>query len=204
MPSAPPIRRASRRWASCSRGTTFPRRDRSTCCQIVFSCGTRFNDARRLAITESTVTWSTSSGRRRSTTSSPTSYRRDRTVVLRDWDLPPNRQYVLYAVSSAIGLGAGREVEIALRLIDGLRAVFGADAPALVVRPHPKNASGWSEVDDPDIRVVPAGFPDARQQRVDLYNGIAHAVAVVGLDTFSLPGGRDRRRSVRGAALPRR
>ena len=30
---------------------------------------------------------------------------------------------------------------------------------------------------------MPAGFPDARQQRVDLYNGIAHAVAVVGLNT---------------------
>lgn len=109
--------------------------------------------------------------------------RRDRAVVLRDWGLAPNRRYVLYAVSSEIGLGAGREVEIALRLIDGLRAVFGADAPALVVRPHPKNASGWSEIDDPDIRVVPPGFPEARQQRVDLYNGIAHAVAVVGLNT---------------------
>ena len=107
----------------------------------------------------------------------------DRREVMQELDLDPERRYVLYAVSSALGLGAGREVEIAHRLLNELRARFGRDVPALVVRPHPKNATGWSALDDADVRVIPAGFPDTREQRAALYNCIFHALAVVGLNT---------------------
>jgi len=110
-------------------------------------------------------------------------HKQDRSEVLEERKLDADRPYVLYAVSSAIGLGAGREVEIALRLVDELRAAFGPVAPALVVRPHPKNTSGWSDVDDPDIRVMRPSFPDSRKERSDLYNAIVHSLAVVGLNT---------------------
>jgi hypothetical protein len=106
-----------------------------------------------------------------------------RADFLRRFDIDSQRPYVLYAVSSGIAPGPQREVEIVRRLLSAFRDLSPDERPIVVVRPHPKNTSGWEALADPDLRFMEPGFPDSATERRSLYNGIVHASAVIGVNT---------------------
>ena len=111
--------------------------------------------------------------------------RRERGPLLASLGLASDARYVLYAVSSAVGLGAGGEVEIVERLARALTRRLGDRAPVLLVRPHPKNLRGFEALAGcPGIHLWPSpGFPHTEAAREGLYNSVFHADAVVGLST---------------------
>lgn len=90
--------------------------------------------------------------------------------------------YVLYAVSSRLGLGAGGEVELVRRLGAELRK--SARDVALLVRPHPRNATSFDQDLGQGVTVLPApDFPSTEEHRRQLRALLVNADAVVGLNT---------------------
>lgn len=109
-----------------------------------------------------------------------------RQCALAELDLSPGARYVVYGGSSQIGLGPGGEIEIVVSLLRALHAVdWGAEgAPLLVVRPHPNNPTGWSRVHADGLLVQEtSGFPTGEDARNELALLLAHADAVIGLNT---------------------
>lgn len=99
--------------------------------------------------------------------------------------LDRNRDYVLYAVSSRLGLGAGGEIDVVRRLGTALLDLeWREEPPILVVRPHPRNAANFDEPLGANVVVMPApGFPDTPAARRELHGLLRHAEAVIGLNT---------------------
>ena len=113
-------------------------------------------------------------------------YRPDRQTFLSEAGLPSNSRFLLYAVSSALGLGPGGEVTLVRRLTSMLRELEPSNdlRPKILVRPHPKNLTGWDALGDPDVVVWPgSAFPTSDDQRRGLVGSLQHADAVVGLNT---------------------
>jgi hypothetical protein len=105
--------------------------------------------------------------------------------------LPADRPYFLYLCSSPFI--APQEVDVVRRWASAVRA--SADptlrTAGLLVRPHPQNAAQWADVDLSSLGPVsiwpraganPIG-PDARSE---YYDSMAHAHAVVGVNTSAL------------------
>jgi hypothetical protein len=108
-----------------------------------------------------------------------------REALLTELGLAPDDSYVLYAVSSRLGLGTGGEVPIALEVARAIRArEWGGRPPTVVVRPHPRNTLGWDRISEPGVLVWrrPA-FPDTASAKSDLLASLVHADAVIGLNT---------------------
>lgn len=107
----------------------------------------------------------------------------DRQAFLRELGLAPGDRYVLYAVSSRVTFGSGREVEIVRELATALDEESSIP-PAIFVRPHPKNRGGWERFRHDRVVVDHTpGFPDDGERRKRLYNSLVHAECVVGLNT---------------------
>lgn len=103
--------------------------------------------------------------------------------------LPAGRPFVLYLGSSPFI--APDEVSFVRRWVDALRA-SGRSALAdagVLVRPHPLNSAQWERFDAPHgVAVWPAGGaqPDSGEARDDFFDSLAHAAAVVGVNTSAL------------------
>jgi hypothetical protein len=74
---------------------------------------------------------------------------------------------------------------------DWLQALRGRTAAPVLVRPHPQNAAQWRHVDLREfapVSVWPRGGaqPDSGEDRADFYDSLAHATAVVGVNTSGL------------------
>jgi hypothetical protein len=94
--------------------------------------------------------------------------------------------YVLYLCSSPFI--APDEVTF---VQDWLRALRARSAMPVLVRPHPQNAAQWRGVDlsaHAPVALWPrAGAqPDSGEARADYYDSLAHATAVVGINTSGL------------------
>jgi hypothetical protein len=113
-----------------------------------------------------------------------TDYDPGRAETLRLAKLSPDARYVLYAGTSSIGLDVGGEVAIVLALAQAIRAAkWPGPPPELIVRPHPRNSSGWEDV-MPQIHVWPTpSFPDSALAKAELVGTVKHADAVVALNT---------------------
>lgn len=111
--------------------------------------------------------------------------RPERDAVLRTLGLGDEDRYVLYAVSSKLGLGPGGEAEIVRNLAVELEdATWIGPPPTLVVRPHPRNTSAFDRLIAANVVVAPpSGFPDGDAARTELLGLVWHAEAVVGLNT---------------------
>lgn len=108
-----------------------------------------------------------------------------RADVLASLGLEPDARYVLYAVSSRLGLGPGGEVDVVRRLADALlEQLWDGPAPTLLVRPHPKNATALDRDFPPNVVVTAEPeFPDSDAGRRRLHGVVGHATAVIGLNT---------------------
>ncbi len=102
--------------------------------------------------------------------------------------LRPDAPFLLYVCSSLFI--APDEVSFVRRWIAALRADprFAAERLGIVVRPHPQNTPQWLGVDLSELENVvvwPAGGaqPDAGDARADFFDSLAHAEAVVGVNT---------------------
>jgi hypothetical protein len=94
-----------------------------------------------------------------------------------------DNDYVLYAVSSRLALGSGREADVVKRLGEALRAEAGTPR-LLLVRPHPGNPIPSSAPLGPNVVVAPTpSFPNTPNARRELLALLAHADAIVGLNT---------------------
>ena len=93
--------------------------------------------------------------------------------------------YVLYGVSSRLGLDVGGEVDIARRLGGALRDHEATRSKAtLVVRPHPRNAAAFDQDLGANVVVTAApDFPSTDAARRQLHGLLVHADAVIGLNT---------------------
>jgi hypothetical protein len=94
--------------------------------------------------------------------------------------------FVLYLCSSPFV--APDEVSFVRDWLGALRQ--RSDAPVLI-RPHPQNAAQWRDVDLGEhapvaIRPRAGAQPDAGESRADFYDSLAHATAVVGINTSGL------------------
>jgi hypothetical protein len=107
-----------------------------------------------------------------------------RDEVARELGIGPNEPYVVYAVSSRLGMGTGGETELARSFAEELRKLRWDDrTPTVVVRPHPKNAEGIRAALGTVAIVTREAFPDSPRERAWLHGLLAHAAAVVGLNT---------------------
>jgi hypothetical protein len=98
--------------------------------------------------------------------------------------LRPDDTYVVYAVSSRLGMGTGGEIELARSFAEEVRELRWEDrTPTVVVRPHPKNAEGIQAALGTVAIVTPESFPDSPHERAWLHGLLGHAAAVVGLNT---------------------
>jgi hypothetical protein len=97
----------------------------------------------------------------------------------------PGPDYVLYVCSSPFI--APDEVSFVREWLSELRRQSDI---GVVVRPHPQNAAQWRDVslDDPSAVVWPpdGAQPDAGEARADFFDSLAHASAVVGVNTSAL------------------
>jgi len=109
----------------------------------------------------------------------------ERGAFLETLGLARDGRYILYGVSSRLGLGVGGEVEIVRRLATAIRAHdWPGTTPVLLVRRHPGNEVGWANLDVPGVHVwADRGYPASDERRTVLYNGLVHADAIVGLNT---------------------
>jgi hypothetical protein len=106
-----------------------------------------------------------------------------RAQLLQSLGLASGADYALYAVSSRLGLDLGGEVEVVRRLGAEL-ARSGGDGAMLVVRPHPRNAAAFDQELGSNVKVTaPPDFPASEQAQIQLHALLAHADAVVGLNT---------------------
>jgi hypothetical protein len=121
-----------------------------------------------------------------------TSMTRPRAEFCSHVGLPDDRPFVLFTGSSNFISDSTLEVEFVRRWVAALRR---ADDPMLrdinvVVRPHPYNCDAWrlSEPWDPGVVVYPRlGYsPLAPNSRIDFYDSIFHAAAVVGINTSAM------------------
>ena len=94
-------------------------------------------------------------------------------------------EYVLYGVSSRLGLDIGGEVDIVRRLGAALRDHERTGSKlTLVVRPHPRNSAAFDQDLGSNVVVMAApDFPSTDATRRQLHGLLAHADAVVGLNT---------------------
>jgi hypothetical protein len=116
---------------------------------------------------------------------------RSRAELCDELEIPPDRALILYACSSPFIGGDERPA-----VVRWLRAVRGSSDRRLaranvIVRPHHLNAGGWeaqSHADLPGAVVFPAGGSDPVDEpsRADYFDTIAHADAVVGINTSAL------------------
>jgi hypothetical protein len=116
---------------------------------------------------------------------------RSRAELCNELEIPPDRALILYACSSRF-IGADERPAV----VRWLRAVRASSDPRLaranvIVRPHHLNAAGWgarSHPDLPEALVFPAGGSDPVDgpSRADYFDTIAHADAVVGINTSAL------------------
>jgi hypothetical protein len=115
---------------------------------------------------------------------------RSREEFLEELGLSTERRTILYACSSRFI--AEREREAVEEWLRALRsAADGRVATAnVIVRPHPLNADQWTEAapTDPRVSVFPphAADPVDESVRTDYFDSIAHADAVVGVNTSAL------------------
>jgi hypothetical protein len=94
--------------------------------------------------------------------------------------LDPGRPYLLYAVSSPINCEDERGI---VRSLHGQLERLAPGELQILVRPYPSNQTAWQDFTPADVRV---GFPPLagrRQVKINLYNTLYHAAAVVGLNT---------------------
>lgn len=96
--------------------------------------------------------------------------------------------FLLYVCSSLFI--APEEVSFVRRWVEALRAEprFSSDELGIVVRPHPQNLAQWRGVDLAELENVvvwpPGGAqPDSGEARADFFDSLAHAAAVVGVNT---------------------
>ncbi len=96
--------------------------------------------------------------------------------------------FLLYVCSSLFI--APDEVSFVRRWLTALRAApgFSADELGVVVRPHPQNVAQWLGVDlaeHENVVVWPSAGaqPDSGEARADFFDSLAHAAAVVGVNT---------------------
>jgi hypothetical protein len=96
--------------------------------------------------------------------------------------------FVLYVCSSSFI--APDELSFVRRWLADLRSDprFAPEQLGVVVRPHPQNTAQWLGVDlaeEENVVVWPAGGaqPDAGDARADFFDSLAHAAAVVGVNT---------------------
>lgn len=116
---------------------------------------------------------------------------RSQAELCRQLGLPGKRAMILYVCSSRFI--AERERPAVTRWIRALRS---SDDPRVatanvIVRPHPLNSDEWSDPslgDLPDVAVFPLGGADPvdDSSRADYFDSIAHADAVVGINTSAL------------------
>ncbi len=101
--------------------------------------------------------------------------------------LPPERPYILYVCSSPFV--APEEVPFVRRWLAAVRA---APPPVgdsgVLVRPHPQHAAQWAEAElDGAVVWPPAGDdPVDEAGRADYFDSMAHAAAVVGVNTSGM------------------
>jgi hypothetical protein len=96
----------------------------------------------------------------------------------------PGQPYLLYLCSSVFV--APDEVSFVHRWLAALRERLGD--VGVIVRPHPKRAEPWADVDlGPNAVVWPrrTGGPDA-ETRAGFYDSIAHSAGVVGANTSAM------------------
>jgi hypothetical protein len=115
---------------------------------------------------------------------------RSREELLEELGLSPERATVLYACSSPFIAKREREA-----VEEWLRALRAAPDPRMananvIVRPHPLNSFQWARgsVPDPATVVFPPGGDEPLDEpsRADYFDSIAHADAVVGVNTSAL------------------
>jgi len=102
--------------------------------------------------------------------------------------------YVLYTCSTTfVAFDAPDELAFVRRWLAALRGDerFGAERLGVVVRPHPQNASQWEGIDLSELGnavVWPPGgqHPDRDDARADFFDSLAHAAAVVGINTTAM------------------
>jgi len=116
---------------------------------------------------------------------------RERTAFAARLQLPADRPLVLYLCSS--GFIAPDEAVFVRRWLAGLRARPEADLreAAVLVRPHPQNATQWRSVDLSGLEPA-AVWPRAGADPIDLdsrrdyFDSIYHCAVVVGVNTSAL------------------
>lgn len=102
--------------------------------------------------------------------------------------LDPGRPHVVYVCSSAFI--AGDEIPFVERWLTSLRSSREPDLRdvGVIVRPHPQNPAHWAGLDldkfgNTTIWPQRGAFPADEASRADFFDSMAHAVAVVGLNT---------------------
>lgn len=106
-----------------------------------------------------------------------------RAELCRSMGLPNDGPYVVYFCSSRTLIE--NENHIATSLAEALASELGADAPSVLVRPHPVSAETWDGYEHPGVTVFPklgdqADTPEAWQEYFDQLTG---ALCFVGLNT---------------------
>ncbi len=105
--------------------------------------------------------------------------------------LEPDRNHLLYLCSSPFI--APDEVSFVKRWLDALRNsdALGAKTVGVLIRPHPQNATQWDAFDEteyPNVAVHPRGgaTPIHTSTRNDFFDSMAHAQAVIGINTSAM------------------
>jgi len=105
--------------------------------------------------------------------------------------LDPARPFLLYVCSSPFV--APEEAPFVRRWLAALRSAYDPRLrqAGVVVRPHPQNAAQWLDADLSglgNVAIWPrrGRMPDAGDDRADYFDCLAHAAAVVGINTSAL------------------
>jgi hypothetical protein len=105
-----------------------------------------------------------------------------------DVGLDPSRPHVVYVCSSSFI--AGDEIPFVERWITSLRSSREPDLRdiGVIVRPHPQNPASWTDLNRDNLgntTIWPhrGAFPADETSRADFFDSLAHAAAVVGLNT---------------------
>jgi hypothetical protein len=117
--------------------------------------------------------------------------RRSREEFCRDAGLDPGRPYILY-VGSALFEGSPSEAAFAALWVRALRSspFESLRMAGLLLRPHPRRASEWSEHAPADANAVIFPTPEAidagRTSRDDYFDSVRFASVVVGINTSAM------------------